>query len=223
MNNEYKTLKLSGMPFLAGSVGQDNYIWISEFNETATAMFLSQFKEMELNPAVQIIPVYIHSYGGDAHSLLAIRDIIKSSHKPVATIAVGMAMSCGVLLLAAGTKGLRFAGPNTQLMIHEAASIVTGKAADISENAKSFERLNEIVYVNFSVDTGISLKKIQTKMKDMRNADWYFEPEEALKWGIIDQIGIPRVTDSMSSSVLVKPNPYSISKKAKRTVSKKKR
>jgi ATP-dependent Clp protease protease subunit len=155
-----------------------------------------------------VIPIYIHSYGGDAHSLLAMRDIIKSSNKPVATIAIGMAMSCGVLLLAAGTKGMRFAAPSTQLMIHEASWMSYGKAADITENAKSFERLNDMVYVNFSKDTGMPIKKILNKMKDMRNADWYLEPAEALVWGIIDSIAVPRVQDVTSSQAIIKMNPY---------------
>lgn len=189
-------------------MGHEKYIWVSEFNDQATAGFLSQFRELEANPAVSVIPIYIHSYGGDAHSLLAMRDIIKSSHKPVATIAIGMAMSCGVLLLAAGTPGMRFAAPSTQLMIHEASWMSYGKAADITENAKSFERLNYMVYVNFSKDTGISVKRIQNKMKDMRNADWYLEPQEALNWGIIDQVDLPRVVDTPPVQNIVKISPY---------------
>jgi ATP-dependent Clp protease protease subunit len=207
MNQENKLAKPGAYSYLPPLVGQD-YIWVSEFTDTTTASFLSQFKYMEANPAIPVIPIYIHSYGGDAHSLLAMRDIIKSSHKPVATIALGMAMSCGVLLLAAGTKGMRFAAPSTQMMVHEASWVSYGKAADISENAKSFERLNEMVYVNFAKDTNIPLAKIKNKMKDMRNADWYLEPNEAIKWGIIDHIAVPRIAESMPTTMLIKPNPY---------------
>lgn len=222
MNFDSKNLGMfSVMPPMA--MGPEKYIWISEFNDHATMAFLSQFRELEANPTVQVIPIYIHSYGGDAHSLLAMRDIIKSSHKPVSTIALGMAMSCGVLLLAAGTKGMRFAAPSTQMMVHEASWVSYGKAADISENAKSFERLNEMVYVNFSKDTGIPLSKIKNKMKDMRNADWYLEPTEAIAWGIVDQIAVPRVTDSLPSSLLVKSEPYEEQVKKKKQEHNKKR
>lgn len=224
MNNENKYARSNGVPFLPQLMSQENYIWVSEFDEAATASFLSQFRDLEANPTVNVIPIYIHSYGGDAHSLLAMRDIIKSSHKPVATIAIGMAMSCGVLLLAAGTKSMRFAAPSTQIMIHEASWVSYGKAADITENAKSFERLNDMVYVNFSKDTGIPLFRIKKKMKDMRNADWYLEPSEALKWGIIDHVSVPRVTDSLPTTVLVRPNSYEEQvKRVKKLESNKKR
>lgn len=189
-----------GLPL--GLFGNKDYILVSDFDQEATAKFLSEFRELEQDPQVKIIPIYIHSYGGDAHSLLAMRDIIKSSQKPVATISIGMAMSCGVLLLAAGTPGYRFAGPNTQIMIHEASSWNFGKAADIIQGAKDFERLNDLIYINFSKDTGIPFVKIKKKMKDLLNADWIFEPKEAVELGIIDVVAVPRVIETPSQVIL---------------------
>src|SRR5690554_4690500 len=87
----------------------DNHnIWVTNFDTESVTDFYEKFVEWEANPLVETIPVYINSYGGQVFSLVAKRDLIKTSVKPVSTIAVGKAMSCGASLLAAGTKGYRF-------------------------------------------------------------------------------------------------------------------
>lgn len=206
MSDMAKMRRGGGLPFGLGL--DSDYIFVTDFDQNATNAFIDKFKQLESDPAIPIIVVYIHSYGGEAGSVVAMRDIIKSSHKPVATIALGMAFSCGSILLAAGTPGYRFAGPSTEIMIHHISAGQYGKSEELLSNAKQVERQNETVYRNMSKDIGITYEKFKKQIKELMNADWYLTPQEALEWGIIDSIGVPRFVQSGPSFSLVKPQSY---------------
>lgn len=173
-----------------------NYIWVSEFDENALRAFYMKFCSMEEDPSIQVIPIVISSYGGDVASMIAMRDLIKSCAKPVATIAIGKAMSAGCALLAAGHKGLRYAGKDTLLMVHEVSSGAEGKTADLLSKVQSTEYLNDLMFKNLSDDTGTPKMNILKNLHDRKNADWYFSSATAKKVGIIDHIGVPRVTQN---------------------------
>jgi ATP-dependent Clp protease protease subunit len=167
-------------------------VWVTQFNTASVQQFYDDFVDIEMNPLVEIIPVFINSYGGEVYSLIAKRDIIKSSHKSVATICMGKAMSCGAALLAAGTKGLRFATPDSRILIHQVSSVAIGKASDIREDAAQTQALNEMFLRNLAEDTGNSVAKLKQEIRNRDNADWILTAEEAKKWGIIDHIDVPR-------------------------------
>jgi len=167
-------------------------VWVTEFNTPSVQKFYDEFVDLEMNPLVEIIPVFINSYGGQVYSLIAKRDIIKSSQKQVATICMGKAMSCGASLLAAGTKGLRFATPDSRILIHQISSVSVGKASDIKEDAAQIQKLNEMMLRNLSEDTGVSVAKLKQEIRNRDNADWVLSAEEAKKFGIIDHIEVPR-------------------------------
>jgi ATP-dependent Clp protease, protease subunit len=167
-------------------------IWIIEFNSESVKEFYEQFNEWETSHLTDTIPVYVNSYGGQVHALIAMRDLIKTSIKPVSTICVGKAMSCGASLLAAGEKGMRFASPDSRILIHQVSSMTLGKASDIKADAAQIHDLNEMMLRNLAEDTGNSVQKIKKEIKGRDNTDWTLTAEEALKWGIIDGIGIPR-------------------------------
>lgn len=169
-----------------------NIIWVNEFDDHALAKFYAQFSELEANPLIQVIPIFISSYGGDTTGYFAMRDLIKTSDKPVATVGLGKAMSCGALLLAAGTKGLRFASEDTELMIHELSSGVQGKTTDIVGYSEDMNRVNKMVFRNLAKDTGTPVDLIFSHMHKRKNADWFFSAKTAKELGIIDHIGIPR-------------------------------
>ena len=179
-----------GHPFM---MEPEDYIWVTDFDDISLERFTQKFMRLERDPAIQVIPIYISSYGGEAYALGAMRDLIKSSTKPVSTIAVGKAMSCGVFLLAAGTKGLRFASENTEIMIHEVASGEWGKATEMIQAAADLDRLNKKFFKNFADDIGQSPEFIQAEMDKRKNVDWYLDAKQALKLGVIDDISIPRV------------------------------
>lgn len=167
-------------------------IWVTEFSSDAVVSFYEKFFEFERREDMRIIPVFINSYGGEVYALTAMRDLIKSSPKPVATIAVGMAMSCGASLLASGTKKLRFAAQTSHIMIHQVSGVAPGKAADITASAEVIAGLNKSLLAMLAKDSGTKLSKLEKEIHKRHNADWTLSTEEAKEWGIIDYIGIPR-------------------------------
>lgn len=181
-----------------------DYIHIREFDFETLEQFLVDFSRLEADPLVQIIPIYISSYGGDAYALSGMRDLIKSSQKPVSTICLGTAMSCGAFLLAMGTKGFRYCSPSSEIMVHEVAggSSPLVKASEKMQDAIDTERLNEKFFKNFSEDTGNTYQALQEKITELRNADWYLTAQEAKKWGIVDHIATPRIGQSPQVSFL---------------------
>lgn len=130
------------------------------------------------------ISMYINSPGGSTTAGFAIYDTMQYVKAPVHTICVGMAASFAAILLLAGTKGKRFALPNSEIMIHQPHGGVQGQASDIAISAKRIlstrERLNRIT----AERTGQSLERIE---KDM-DRDYFMSAQEALAYGIVDQV-----------------------------------
>lgn len=130
------------------------------------------------------ISLYINSPGGSVTAGLAILDTMNFVKPDVSTICVGVAASMGANLLAGGTKGKRFALPNSEVMIHQPSGGFEGQATDIEITAKQMlkikKRLNEI----FAKNTGQKLSQIE---KDMER-DFYMDAAESKKYGIIDDV-----------------------------------
>lgn len=171
-----------------------DYIFVTEFNDSAVADFYKKYITLSSRPEVKIIPVVVSSFGGQVHSLLAMLDIMESSTKPVATIGLGKAMSCGSVLLAAGTPGYRFVAPNTDIMIHEVSSVNWGKNTDIQNDAVQTKKLNDKLlklyakYANHN-DAKFFLKQLHAKS----NVDWWITPKEFVKYGLADHIQVPQL------------------------------
>ena len=130
------------------------------------------------------ISIYINSPGGSITAGMAIYDTMNYIKSNVSTICVGMAASMGAFLLSSGTKGKRYALPNSEVMIHQPLGGVQGQATEIKIAAdrilKSKESLNRILAKN----TGKSLKIIEMDTE----RDNFMSSEEALKYGIIDKV-----------------------------------
>ena len=130
------------------------------------------------------IQLYINSPGGSVTAGLAMLDTMNFIKPDVATVCVGMAASAAAIILAAGTKGKRFALPNAEIMIHQPWGGAQGQATDIEITARHIiatrERLNKIL----SKATGQSMDKIE---KDVER-DYFMSAEEGKKYGIIDDI-----------------------------------
>lgn len=191
-----------------GPMADSKHVWVNHFDQEAVISFYEKFLELETNPSVNIIPIFINSYGGDLFALMSMRDLIKSSPKPVATIAVGMAMSCGASLLAAGTPGHRFASTDCQILIHQVSGGVLGKTADIVEAAEQYRFMNSKILDNLAKDTKTTRSQFEKQIRKKHNADWTMVPKEAKQWGIIDHIGIPRMVPVPPQSVLIVPPTY---------------
>ena len=147
-------------------------------------LVIAQLLFLEAEDPERDISLYINSPGGSVSDGLAIYDTIQHIKPDVQTICIGMAASMAAVLLAAGTKGKRSALPNSKIMIHQPSGGFRGTAADIEIHArevlKTREKLNQIL----AHHTGQTVDKIA---KDV-DRDHFMDPEEALKYGIIDKI-----------------------------------
>jgi ATP-dependent Clp protease protease subunit len=164
---------------------KDRVIFLgSEVDDNLANLIIAQLLFLEGEDPNKDISLYINSPGGSITAGMAIYDTMQYIKPDVSTICVGMAASMGAFLLSAGTKGNRFALPNSEIMIHQPSGGAAGQAADIDIQAKRImaikKRLNEILASN----TGQTLKKIE---KDT-DRDYFMTSEEAKEYGIIDEV-----------------------------------
>jgi len=176
---------------------KERIIFLSgEVNDAMATLTIAQLLFLESENPKKDISVYINSPGGAVTSGLAIYDTMQYIKPKVSTLCLGQACSMGSLLLSAGTKGMRFALPNSRIMIHQPSGGFRGQATDIEIHAKEIldlkKRLNQI-YVKH---TGQKLSVIE---KDMER-DKFLSPEEAKEFGIIDQV----ITNRSDSKILNK-------------------
>lgn len=184
------------------------YIWVTEFDDFTLESFYDKFTKLEQSSFFGLIPIIISSYGGDVSVLMAMRDMIKSSSKPVATIALGKALSAGACLLAAGTPGLRFASKDTTIMIHEVSGGAVGKSADITEQALVMDSLNKKLLTNLARDCKIPYKKLESQIKSRKNADWTLTAADAKNHGLIDHVSVPRLVITEPQFGLLQSKPF---------------
>ena len=144
------------------------------------------FLEME-NPDADI-SLYINSPGGSVTAGMAIFDTMRYIKPQVRTVCVGMAASMGAFLLMAGEKGKRFALPNAEVMIHQPSGGAQGQATDVTIQAEWLLRTKKKMNGLMSEMTGQPLEIIERDVE----RDHFMSAEEALKYGIIDEIYQPR-------------------------------
>ncbi len=147
-------------------------------------LVIAQLLFLQMEEVVKDISVYINTPGGSVTSGLAVYDTMQFVKCDVATYCVGQATSMGALLLAAGTKGKRYALPNSRIMIHQPWGGVQGAASDISIQAKEILRLRDALEHVLAKHTGQSLEKIK---KDS-DRDYFMSAEEAKVYGLIDEV-----------------------------------
>lgn len=164
---------------------KDRIIFVgSVIDDVVANLVIAQMLFLQTEDPDREINIYINSPGGLVTAGLAIYDTMQFVKPDVCTYCVGQATSMGAVILAAGTKGKRFALPNSRVMIHQPWGGVQGQASDINIQAKEIlkmrDRLNEIL----SKHTGQKLEKIQ---KDS-DRDYFMSAEEAKAYGVIDEV-----------------------------------
>lgn len=156
-----------------------------EVNDESAGLAVAQLLYLEAEDPLKDISFYINSPGGSITAGLAVYDTMRYIKCDVATICIGLAASFGAFLLAGGTKGKRFALPNAEIMIHQpAAQNIGGKASDIWIYSEKIQRdkrrLNQILAEN----TEHTVEEIERDT----DRDYFMSANEALKYGIIDEI-----------------------------------
>ena len=164
---------------------KDRIIVLSdEVNDVTASLVVSQLLFLEQDDPDKDIQLYINSPGGLVQAGMAIFDTMRYVKPDVQTICVGLAASMGAVLLSAGTKGKRYALPNSEMMIHQPSGGARGQASDVKIQAeqmlKTRDRLNRIL----SETTGQPLATIERDVE----RDYYMSAEEAKAYGLIDEI-----------------------------------
>jgi ATP-dependent Clp protease protease subunit len=134
------------------------------------------------------VNLYINSPGGVVTAGLAVYDTMQYLKCPVSTICIGQASSMGALLLAAGTKGKRFALPHARIMIHQPLGGVQGQATDIDIQAREILRMRETLNEILVRHTGQTMDTIRRDT----DRDFFMSPEQAKEYGIIDEVIVRR-------------------------------
>lgn len=164
---------------------KDRIIFIDgEINDLTADLVVAQLLFLESQDPERDISIYINSPGGSVTAGLAVYDTIQYIKPDVQTIAMGQASSMGAILLACGTAGKRMALPSARILIHQPWGGAQGQAIDIGIQAKEIVRLKQLLIKYFAHHTGKKEKDIASDLE----RDNFMSAEEALKYGLIDNI-----------------------------------
>ena len=164
---------------------KDRIIFIDgEIFDVTADLVVAQLLFLQSQDPDRDIQLYINSPGGSVTSGLAIYDTMQYVRPDIQTVCLGQAASMGALLLAAGTRGKRFALPSARVLIHQPWGGVQGQAADIGIQARELIRLKKMIIHYFAVHAG---KEDDVIASDLER-DYYMSSEEAQAYGLIDRV-----------------------------------
>ncbi len=147
-------------------------------------LVVAQLLHLEAENPKKEISIYINSPGGVVTSGLAIYDTMQYIRPKCSTLVIGQAASMGSLLLVGGEAGMRFALPNSRIMVHQPSGGYQGQASDIMIHAAETQKLKDRLYDIYARHTGQPKKAIEKAL----DRDNFMSPEEAKAWGHIDEI-----------------------------------
>ena len=155
-----------------------------EVDDRSASLICAQLLFLESEDPEKEIYLYINSPGGVVTAGLAIYDTMQYISCPVATLCMGQAASMGALLLAAGSKGMRYALPNSRIMIHQPSGGFRGQATDIDIHAREVLRLKARLNEILAEHTGQNIDIITAQTE----RDNFMGAEEAVKFGLVDRV-----------------------------------
>ena len=187
-----KRIELIDMPII---------IKIGEISENNADIFVREMSKAH-NTEQPVIPVLIDSFGGDVYALMTMISCIENAKVPVATVAVGKAMSAAAILLSCGTSGYRFSDPNTTIMIHDVALSTFGKNEEVKATSKQTDRLQKQIFKIMAKCCKQKDPQYFTKiLHEKSHAEWFMTPQEAKKHGMIDEIRVPTMKTIISAEM----------------------
>ena len=164
---------------------KDRIIFIgTPIDDYIANLVIAQLLFLQMENKSQDINIYINSPGGYVNSSLAIYDTMQFVHCDVATYCIGQASSMAALLLAGGTKGKRYALPNSRVMIHQPSGGAQGTASDIKITAEEILKLKKVMTRLLSKHTGQKPEQVE---KDS-DRDHFMSADEAKKYGVVDEV-----------------------------------
>ncbi len=169
----------------------------SPIDDTIANLICAQMLFLEYEDPDKDINVYINSPGGDITALFAIYDTMKFIKPDKSTFCFAQAASAAAVLLAAGTKGKRFALPHARVLLHQPYGGAAGQATDIEIQAREILRMRDLLNNMLATDTGQPIEKIQADT----DRDFVISADEALAYGIIDEVITSRDAQSRIEAV----------------------
>lgn len=167
---------------------KDRIIFIgTPINDNVANVVIAQLLFLQTEDPEKDIHIYINSPGGTVSSGLAIYDTMQYVKPDIATYCIGQAASMGALLLSAGTKGKRFALPNSRIMIHQPMGGFYGQATDVEIHAKEILKMKETLNRILAYHTGQPFEKIQADTE----RDFFMSGLDAKNYGIVDDVISP--------------------------------
>lgn len=164
---------------------KENIIFLgTPIDDTIANLVCAQMLFLESENPDKEISLYVNSPGGDITALFAIYDTMKFIKPEVSTFCFGQAASAAAVLLAAGTKGKRYALPHARILIHQPYGGAAGQATDIELQAKEILRMRDLLNEMLAFDTGQSVDKV----KHDTDRDFIMSADEAQAYGIIDEV-----------------------------------
>jgi ATP-dependent Clp protease protease subunit len=153
-------------------------------NDQVANLIVAQLLWLDSQDPDREISVYINSPGGIIYHGLAIYDTMQQVRAPIRTVAVGVTASMGTMLLAAGRQGRRYALPHATIHMHPAGGGAQGYAPDVEIQYKELQRVQNLLHELLAKHTGQSVKKVS----DDFDRDRWMSAEEAVEYGIIDEV-----------------------------------
>ncbi|MBE5795245.1 MAG: ATP-dependent Clp endopeptidase proteolytic subunit ClpP [Clostridiales bacterium] len=170
---------------------KDRIIFLSgEIDDDTANLVVAQMLFLEMENPDADISLYINSPGGSVTAGMAIYDTMNYIKCNVRTVVIGMAASMAAFLLMAGEKGKRLALPNSEVMIHQPLGGASGQATDVAIRAEWLLKTKEKMTRLMAEMSGQDIEKVKQDVE----RDYFMSAEEALKYGIIDEIYQPRNT-----------------------------
>jgi len=164
---------------------KENIIFLgTPIDDTIANLVCAQMLFLESENPDKEISLYVNSPGGDITALFAIYDTMKFIKPEVSTFCFGQAASAAAVLLAAGTKGKRYALPHARILLHQPYGGAAGQAADIEIQAKEILRMRDLLNEMIAHDTGQSVERV----KNDTDRDFIMSAAEAKDYGIIDEV-----------------------------------
>ena len=156
----------------------------SPIDDQIANLVVAQLLHLESQDPDKDISIYVNSPGGSIYSGLAIYDTMQFVKPQIQTICIGVAMSMGSLLLAAGQKGKRFALPNSRILIHQPSAGFEGQSTDIEIHAREILNIRKRIDEIYAFHTGQTFDQVHHDME----RDRFFKADQAVEYGLIDRV-----------------------------------
>lgn len=184
-------------------VEEPDYVYVSAFTEESLEKFHYDFFRLQKAGQEQIV-IIVDSFGGDVFSLFGMVSLIKASKCEIITVIPSKAFSCGAVLASAGTPGKRYIAPYGSILIHQISIGEEGKMSEVQSSLEHAGKLNKTLLSMLDENCAKEAGFFQRHIKGLANVDFYLNPREAKKMGVIDHIRIPEMVVEVTQKIIVK-------------------